>query len=253
MKGLSIRNKGFTLIELLVVIAIIAILAAILFPVFAKAREKARQASCASNIKQLAIGLIAYSQDYDEAFSPSFYRNGSNFEIQTVPNMPGSHYRTNYGSAPQNDYFITWMDMIYPYVKNLKVFTCPSAQEKEFPGYGYSGVVSGWYRWYYTNTDNGVPAKQADINYPSDIIMIVDNNRPYAPYTGPFETGASAQISALRWMVYRHSDGANFAYVDGHVKWINVKDRTYHVIPYDVPATDWLNDPCAVHWNAYKK
>src|SRR5271165_4979340 len=94
------RKKGFTLIELLVVIAIIAILAAILFPVFAKAREKARQASCLSNEKQLGLALMQYLQDYDErlpAVWDGFRSPETNWGIET-----------------------------YPYVKNLSVFSCPS-------------------------------------------------------------------------------------------------------------------------------
>ena len=95
------RNKrtGFTLIELLVVIAIIAILAAILFPVFARARENARRTSCLSNLKQLGLGTLQYTQDYDERLPA--YRLG--------------------GGA------ISWPDMIYPYVKSEQLFTCPSA------------------------------------------------------------------------------------------------------------------------------
>jgi len=102
-------RKAFTLIELLVVIAIIAILAAILFPVFAKAREKARQASCASNLKQLGIAYIQYSQDYDEKF-------------------PGSCW-WGYG----------WSGRIYPYVKSLGVFACPSDTHQLTSTYASTG------------------------------------------------------------------------------------------------------------------
>lgn len=102
---------GFTLIELLVVIAIIAILAAILFPVFGRARENARRASCQSNMKQIGLGILQYSQDYDEIMVSATYggTNGENGE---------------YGTSVGNGY--KWMDAIYPYVKSEQIFTCPS-------------------------------------------------------------------------------------------------------------------------------
>ncbi|MEI6500574.1 MAG: DUF1559 domain-containing protein, partial [Armatimonadota bacterium] len=95
-------RKGFTLIELLVVIAIIAILAAILFPVFAKAREKARQSSCLSNVKQIALGMMQYAQDYDERMVPA----------------------AMYYATPN---YYTWMYLMQPYVKSSQIFTCPSS------------------------------------------------------------------------------------------------------------------------------
>ena len=109
-------KKAFTLIELLVVIAIIAILAAILFPVFAQAREKARQTTCASNLKQLALGVIQYTQDYDERlvqpyFSPTYYPYSTATGGSSAP--PSSILATD-PSAP----WYPWMDAIYPYVKN---------------------------------------------------------------------------------------------------------------------------------------
>ena len=100
-------NRGFTLIELLVVIAIIAILAAILFPVFATAREKARQSTCASNLKQLALAFIQYGQDYDEMLP-----FGSDMNSSGVPT----------GDA------IGWTPQVYAYVKSKNVYTCPDDQ-----------------------------------------------------------------------------------------------------------------------------
>ncbi|MFA0750250.1 MAG: hypothetical protein SLRJCFUN_000653 [Candidatus Fervidibacter sp.] len=104
------RGHGFTLIELLVVIAIIAILAAILFPVFAQAREKARQATCTSNQKNIALALQQYAQDYDEIFVYS----------PTWCNIPGRNQ-----NQPWRPYYL----LVDPYLRNLQVFTCPSAPQ----------------------------------------------------------------------------------------------------------------------------
>src|SRR5438876_2941923 len=105
MKRLTVRGRGFTLIELLVVIAIIAILAAILFPVFAQARERARMSVCLSNTRQIGTGLMMYVQDYDETFP---------------------YIRFHGGSALQGTFTSIWKNAIGPYVKNIDVFACPS-------------------------------------------------------------------------------------------------------------------------------
>ena len=104
------KHRAFTLIELLVVIAIIAILAAILFPVFAQAREKARAAACLSNMKQLALGLQMYAQDYDEVFPGSYF------------------FPKGWGQCPM----FVWQDMIYPYIKSQQMFSCPSRMQQVF-------------------------------------------------------------------------------------------------------------------------
>ncbi len=111
------KVKGFTLIELLVVIAIIAILAAILFPVFARARENARRASCSSNLKQIGLGILQYSQDYDEQWVPKdFWWNGS-------------------GQVP------SWRQNVQPYVKSTQLFSCPSNPNNK--GTADQAVVAG--------------------------------------------------------------------------------------------------------------
>ena len=121
------RETGFTLIELLVVIAIIAILAAILFPVFATARDKARQASCLSNAKQISLGILMYAQDYDETFP----------------------LEANETAFDKYIYDYTWVHYTQPYVKNLQVFICPSGKmsppltgtgNDPYSGQPYAGV-----------------------------------------------------------------------------------------------------------------
>jgi len=126
------KKSGFTLIELLVVIAIIAILAAILFPVFAQARERARQSSCLSNMKQLGLAFMQYNQDFDEGF-PEYLlgQSGGTAEDNIVPgNMdsptrPAERYHTDVWRWAGYHY-IGWMDAIYPYSKSLSLFGCPS-------------------------------------------------------------------------------------------------------------------------------
>src|SRR6476659_7951599 len=107
---ISGNKNAFTLIELLVVIAIIAILAAILFPVFARARENARRSSCQSNLKQIGLGLLQYAQDYDERLPFFFY--GVDGNATDPPTVANPRYK--------------WMDAIYPYVKSEQIFACPS-------------------------------------------------------------------------------------------------------------------------------
>src|SRR5947209_11639065 len=126
------RKRAFTLIELLVVIAIIAILAAILFPVFAQAREKARQASCLSNLKQIGQGYLMYLQDYDEQFP---------LDTQS-PTRIGNVYWSppNLVTTQRTDAYLSWYqtqgaNVLYPYLKNYQVWACPSGSLKQgFPG-----------------------------------------------------------------------------------------------------------------------
>ena len=124
------RRTGFTLIELLVVIAIIAILAAILFPVFAQAREKARQSVCISNNKQVAVATLMYSQDYDELYPMAYgYYNGIGWLQPYTGDVPYNSNCTNGACGPEwtNGMSGYWANAIQPYSKNFQVLACPSA------------------------------------------------------------------------------------------------------------------------------
>ncbi len=234
------RSRGFTLIELLVVIAIIAILAAILFPVFAQAREKARSIACLNNSKQMGIGAQMYAQDYDEVL-PSW--NG--YYACTGEGNPAA----SCGSIA-NSY---WDVLILPYVKSGNpqlttgrggVWRCPSASEADTKRtYGYSHLLcrAGWE----TNTSVGTnyrwPAL-ADLEKPSDTIMIGEGggfdgrigpptyfqshvNRGGTTTTAPQGFNIDYANNTGYWEIPdRHQGGANYTFCDGHSKWM--KDST---------------------------
>lgn len=207
-------RRGFTLIELLVVIAIIAILAAILFPVFARAREKARSSSCQSNLKQIGLGLIMYANDFDEMLVP--------------------YYGTDY----------LWVEKIMPYVKNTQLFVCPSNRggwgtpnltacastnhppESSFRNRGqvtsYAlGVISESYgEWDGVSGTStlgyGAGWAEASVQLPAEKIAAGDGPCPRfwgLPWYNTFVTGTNSSYTP-------HNEGANFVFVDGHVKWL---------------------------------
>src|SRR5947209_11018338 len=144
----SRRRLGFTLIELLVVIAIIAILAAILFPVFAQAREKARQAMCISNTRQIGLALMQYCQDYDET---------------VVPN-------NNQVTGSASTTWLSWPDFLQPYIKNTQVFTCPSSHRSESAPTDqvktYGGILTSYVlnNFYYSDPGLGMIFEKANSN-----------------------------------------------------------------------------------------
>ena len=230
------KGKGFTLIELLVVIAIIAILAAILFPVFARARENARRSSCTSNMKQIGLGIIQYTQDYDEKYPPV----NSNMGLPTLPAYPGPNQ------------YVGWGDEIQPYLKSAQIMQCPS-ESSPFSDNPASGGAAGTpgYSDYYMNSllqqvASGSPQggiSQAAIAQVSSTVMNGEapSNRARTNSNGcNFNFNGTAMLCQSSDAVgglaitsgglpgggltpksfERHLEGSNYSFADGHVKWL---------------------------------
>ncbi len=185
------RKHGFTLIELLVVIAIIAILAAILFPVFAKAREKARQASCQSNLKQQGLACIAYATDYDGRYPMNIWTSATD--------------------RPQPPHQRTWAHNTYPYVKNAQLFECGSSSSTSWtptPGaVGDWGPVLSLPYGHYGYSSWCSNTRDSDFQRPAETFMVMDAQNPW---------NDTCQ-NAYR-LCHRHNEQGNFCFVDGHVK-----------------------------------
>jgi prepilin-type N-terminal cleavage/methylation domain-containing protein/prepilin-type processing-associated H-X9-DG protein len=196
-----LNSRGFTLIELLVVIAIIAILAAILFPVFAQAREAARKSTCTSNLKQLGLAFRQYLQDYDETWPK---------DTIGVANLWG------------------WGEEIQPYIKNTGVYKCPSA-----PPAG-TGIITSQvgYSDFAYNRALGQQLNDASLQQPSSTIAALDalpgdaaqrtGGCNYSNTSGGSTGGGCLTTGSKIPAGIRHGEGANFLFTDSHAKWIKV-------------------------------
>jgi len=236
--------SAFTLIELLVVIAIIAILAAILFPVFAQARGKARQATCLSNLKQMTTGTLMYVQDFDEKFPLTVVGTGAGataFTIVTTPaNLTGALYTVTRASY--------WTNAIQPYLKNMGTYDCPSDVTDATRAANAAAVDPAIYPFISTQLNGylnawglaGSPAPASVIMYSEGLgnqhlrrwgssfpLPATDDGTAMEQFTPGDATkdcskaggrwGFNYQYAGSWWV---HSKGSNYAYMDGHAKFI---------------------------------
>jgi len=216
------HRRAFTLIELLVVIAIIAILASILFPVFARARENARRASCQSNLKQIALGILQYTQDYDEKYPPNWIDFSTTTPV-TDKSVPAGNFTVTNGSGTPSGNYQTWMDFIFPYVRSVQIFVCPSVQyNAAYPSYGYSAALGGRNLGSFGGT-SGPALSLAAVKRPAECYMVIDYNSNYSFYANPADVGNAARSTTqTTWVrVAPHLEGGNAAFADGHVKWVS--------------------------------
>jgi prepilin-type N-terminal cleavage/methylation domain-containing protein/prepilin-type processing-associated H-X9-DG protein len=270
------KAEGFTLIELLVVIAIIAILAAILFPVFAQAREKARQTSCISNEKQMALSVLMYSQDYDELYPLAFGYDTGIGGWGSAYRMPVPQSWATPADARANAAAGNWINSCSPYTKNYQVVRCPSATNVGFDG---GNVYTGSGRQQVSLTYNGLlmAYSQAGVSTPANLPMITEGTGKaaldgyslafpalvcsdpttgcsYQPRNYAANTCATGNGSTSEWFGTIgttgpvHSGGSNVAFTDGHVKFRRLGGTAYgtgYAIDFwtaytaDVPGAAW--------------
>ena len=208
-------KRGFTLIELLVVIAIIAILAAILFPVFARAREKARQTSCLSNIKEIVLAQLMYVGDYDERFQS--WSEG----------------------CPGGILYPSWL--LQPYINNVQIFDCPSTRRTTMPdnpapsANTQRGRAEYGYTYGYLN-HQFLPKLEA----PAETICWVDGKACYVFTPSSCTTVGGGQDWRRREYDPRHNEGLNVGWCDGHAKWMKYEAMGLPM-PYDGSGGDYNN------------
>lgn len=197
------KRTGFTLIELLVVIAIIAILAAILFPVFAQAREEARKTSCLSNLKQIGLANLMYAQDYDET-----YWNNPWPGLVTVNNVP----------QPTQGYW----DLLQPYIKNTQIFKCPDVNLQLYVGNYPANYLVG-YELNELCFGQPTPAADAQFSTPADMAILGEGMNLWSFFYPRTDTDG---VQRAYWLynadflygIPRHMGGINAAFADGHAK-----------------------------------
>ncbi len=258
---LPTQRRAFTLIELLVVIAIIAILAAILFPVFAQARDKARQTQCLSNLRQIGTGLSMYTQDYDEHL-PNACREGRAWSwlgadftgACAQDGITKSTAKDTYlGPAQTPARFI--QELLNPYAKNAQIWFCPSVGKEryfdgnaKYPTFAFNGTTYIWN--FVANPANGSvldnPFRKRPYVYISGLALAAIPRPSEAPtlwdmpYLNPLKSPCTGQQ-----LQAPHAGGINVVYADGHVKFSHFNNRPAGSSPC---MEDWWAEH---HWEGY--
>ncbi len=245
------KRSGFTLIELLVVIAIIAILAAILFPVFAQARESARMTACISNGKQIGLGLTMYLQDYDEAFPPADYG-------ATVTTAPFTSFAWYSGAGGSVYYPPCCFDLLQPYEKSLQIHKCPSdatglpaALPLKVNGAGQPlqplSYALNRYFFYDISTFTFKPAAAytlSSIPQPSGRVFITESASVLGrELIGP--GNLNLVVNGQPPLLKRHRDGGVYVYADGHAKWHKMPVSWDPTQPNGIASSKWTTLPAA--------
>jgi prepilin-type N-terminal cleavage/methylation domain-containing protein/prepilin-type processing-associated H-X9-DG protein len=244
---MSVKTSGFTLIELLVVIAIIALLAAILFPVFAQAREKARSATCQSNLHQIGLAILMYKEDYDEHYVPKYnclvwdttYPDhcDSPTRVGDTIDPPLTEWLPSNGAPAGTDY------LLRPYVKNDDVRKCPSRYQGppwnpgEQPAQGRY-TINAWDSSFNNGAPETSPQGQPDsaVTEPAQTLIVWEhiNNASECQVGQPGGQGDQLAPAVNHWET-AHSGGMNSLWCDGHVKWLLVSQfkRSWFTIQED--------------------
>ena len=218
--------KAFTLIELLVVIAIIAILAAILFPVFARARENARRSSCQSNLKQIGLGVLQYTQDYDETFP------------------------LHNGSSSVTGFFV----IMQPYIKSVQIYQCPSETTNPAPNpasIGYTDYAYNVALGYASGAPRPLPISV--LTQSALTVLVLDERTgPGDKYSAGYglSTSGAAGLATFLAGGQRHLDGQNVLLADGHVKWYKGESDTKSAAVYSMCTPGSLETQANVKINS---
>ena len=233
------NSRAFTLIELLVVITIIAILAAIIFPVFASARESARQIACTSDLRQLGLAVLMYTQDNDEVLPGSY---SGDYGIDTMHTKVGGwmYYSEFAEDAPNRKDFDPTLGSIYPYVKSTQVYVCPDDSTGSVTGdsYAINSCVDGTFNPV-TYFEPGKPL--AKLVNPSGMMLLSEEDDTAIGSTNDAYLNLTYAPGEGDALTNRHRGGLNVSFVDSHVKWCQATQvhplGLQTGVPNEVPGT----------------